>query len=134
MSQNNYPQNGQGYYPPNGQGYYPPGGYQNPYPNIQSPIALSIVSTVLSVLSTFCCCLPLGIISLTMGIVSIVFATKVNSLLSVGNFQAAKEAADKAKMWGWISLGVCLVGIVLGIIVSIIYILPHLNESGFELN
>ena len=97
----------QGYNPQGGQGFEPQGGYQNnqPYPNIQSPMVWSILSTI-------CCCLPFGI-------VSIVYASKVNSLLSVGNFQAAKEAADKAKMWAWIAFGLGLVSNLIGILLQI---------------
>ncbi len=101
MSQGYNPQGGQGFGPQGGQGFPAQGGYQNnqPYPNIQSPIVWSILATIF-------CCLPFGI-------VSIVYASKVNSLLSVGNFQAAKEAADKAKMWAWISFGL---GLLIGVI------------------
>lgn len=85
----------QGYNPQGGQGFNPQGFDPQPYPNIQSPI-------VWSILSTFCCCLPFGI-------VSIVYAAKVNSLAAVGAFQEAKESADKAKMWAWIAFGLGLV-------------------------
>lgn len=98
-----YPQNGQGYYPQNGQGYYPPGGYQNPYPNIKSPLIWSILSMIF-------CCWPLGL-------VSIIYATQVNSLLSIGAFQAAQENADKAKMWAWLSFFSCLLVVVIYIII-----------------
>ncbi len=102
MSQINNPQNGQRYFPQNGQNYIPPGEYQNPYPNIQSPMIWSILSMIF-------CCWPLGI-------VSIMYAAQVNSLLSLGAFQAAQENADKAKMWAWIAC-------ISGILVMLFYII-----------
>lgn len=109
------PQGGQGFAPQGGQGFGPQVGYQNsqPYPNIKSPMVWSILSTI-------CCCIPFGI-------VSIVYAAKVNSLLSVGNFQAAKEAADKAKMWAWIAFGL---GLISNAIAFVIQFLAAAAESG----
>ncbi|MBR1838626.1 MAG: CD225/dispanin family protein [Bacteroidaceae bacterium] len=47
---------------------------------------------IYGILCTFCCCLPLGI-------VSIVYASKVDSLFMIGDYQGAQEAADKAKKY-----------------------------------
>src|ERR1700754_1879508 len=55
-----------------------------------------------AIFSTLCCCLPFGI-------VSIVYAAQVNGLLAGGNVDAARKAADNAKMWFWIAFGLGLV-------------------------
>ncbi len=59
-------------------------------------LALAIVSTIL-------CCIPAGI-------VSIVYSTKVNSEYDKGNYQAAENASKNAKTWGFVAVGVALVG------------------------
>jgi len=53
----------------------------------------------LAICSTLLCCLPCGI-------VSIVYASKVDSAWTQGNYAGAKEYSDKAKMWGIIAAGV----------------------------
>lgn len=60
---------------------------------------------VQSILVTLCCCIPFGI-------VAIVYAARVKAYLLGGQYAMAREASDKAKMWGWIGF---LVGIVFGI-------------------
>ncbi len=47
---------------------------------------------VQAVLVTLCCCLPFGI-------VAIVNASKVNTLVQAGDYQAAQQASDDAKKW-----------------------------------
>lgn len=66
----------------------------------------------LAILSTIFCCLPFGI-------VSIVFASKVDNLWNIGDYNGAMEAARKAKTWFWLSFGL---GLVLDIIILIYYI------------
>lgn len=61
---------------------------------------------VWSILATVLCCLPLGI-------VAIINSNKVDSLWSEGRYEEARKAADNAKMFCLISLGL---GIVSGII------------------
>ncbi len=74
------------------QGFEPQEGFENSqsYPNVSSPLVWSILSTIF-------CCLPTGI-------VSIVYASQVNSLLSVGSFQKAQKAAGAAKIWALVSV------------------------------
>lgn len=66
-----------------------------------------------AILSTLCCCMPFGI-------VSIVFASQVNTKLSVGDIVGAKDSAGKAKMWMLISVGLGLVAWVISIIVQVV--------------
>ena len=53
---------------------------------------------VWAILSTVLCCMPFGV-------VSIVYASKVDSLWTMGQYTAAEEAAQKAKKWFWAALG-----------------------------
>lgn len=57
----------------------------------------------LAILSTLLCCLPFGI-------VSIVYASKVDSEWARGDYEAAQNNSDKAKMWGIIAAAVGFVG------------------------
>lgn len=66
---------------------------------------------VLAIVCTVCCCLPLGI-------VAIIKASKVNGLYLAGQYEAAEHEAQEAKKWS-------LIGIVVGIIVDIIYVLVN---------
>lgn len=60
---------------------------------------------IFSILVTLCCCLPLGI-------VSIVYASKINSLQKSGDYEGAKAAAKKAKIF-------MIVGAIGGLITSV---------------
>ena len=51
-----------------------------------------------AILVTLCCCMPLGI-------PAIVFASRVDGLVRMGNYSEAKACSDKAKMWCWIGFG-----------------------------
>jgi uncharacterized membrane protein YvbJ len=70
---------------------------QQNLPEVPSHLALAIVTTVL-------CCLPLGI-------VSIVYAAQVNSKLQAGDYNGALNCSKKASLFGWISFGIGLCGI-----------------------
>lgn len=63
------------------------------------------------VLATICCCLPLGI-------VGIVKANKVNGLYYAKQYEAANLAAQEAKKWSLIGMGV-------GLFINIIYWLVY---------
>ncbi len=92
--QQNYQQGGyqQGGYQ---QGGYQPGGYQQggyqpgPVPNTPYKPESGLVW---GILTTLFCCLPFGI-------VSIVYASKVDSLWYMGNYEGAMDSARKAKNW-----------------------------------
>jgi hypothetical protein len=63
-----------------------------------------------AILVTLFCFLPTGI-------AAIVFATQVNSKQNLGDFQGAQKAAQNAKLWTFISLGIGLL-ILLIVIIS----------------
>lgn len=64
---------------------------------------------VWAILCTVLCCLPLGI-------VSIIYATKVDSLYSQGDYQGAQEASDKAKKFA-------IIGAIASAVVMVLYFL-----------
>ncbi len=64
---------------------------------------------VWSILTTVFCCLP-------GGIVAIIYSSKVNTALALGNYGAALEASKKAKMWN-------LIGLVVGVVSTVVYFL-----------
>lgn len=64
---------------------------------------------VLAIICTVCCCLPLGI-------VGIVKASKVNGLYLAKQYEAAAIAAQEAKKWSYIGIGV-------GLVIDIIYVI-----------
>lgn len=61
----------------------------------------------LAIFTTVCCCLPFGI-------VGIVYAAKVNGLYLSKQYAAAQQAADNAKKWS-------LIGIGIGVAIDLIY-------------
>lgn len=58
---------------------------------------------VMAILSTLCCCLP-------SGIVAIVFAAQVDGKWAAGDVSGAQDYSEKAKLWGFVSIGLGLVG------------------------
>ena len=65
---------------------------------------------------TLCCCLPLGI-------VSIVYASKINSLQNAGDYEGAKAAAKKAKIF-------MIIGAVGGLIASVgLFATGYISDS-----
>ena len=72
-----------------------PGNYGNFPPNVDNHMAFAIFSTI-------CCCIPAGIYS-------IVLASKVKPLVTMGDYNGALKAAEQAKEWCWISVGLGLV-------------------------
>ncbi|MBO4648224.1 MAG: CD225/dispanin family protein [Lentisphaeria bacterium] len=65
-----------------------------------------------AILATIFCCLPFGI-------VSIVYASKANSAVGVGNFQQAQQDAEKAKTWFWLAFAFGLVSSIIGAAIQI---------------
>ncbi len=106
----------------------PEGDAQNPYappsrfypeadaaahiPNYLTP---AIILTVISCFSMCCSCFAL--LGVPFGIVALVYANKVNTLLAGGNFAQARQASDNAKLWCWITAGVLIVSVLLGLLI-----------------
>lgn len=77
-----------------------------------------------AIFSTLFCCLPLGIVSL-------VYASKVNSLLAKGDIQGARKASSYAKLWAqlgvWTLLGPALLIAIVLLVLQIF--LPDVLKS-----
>ena len=87
-----------------------------PFPPSPSPLATripnymiwAILITIASVL--FCC-----IIGTIPGVIAIVFAAQVNTKLAAGDEPGAWIASRRAKLWCWITTGLCILGLLLTI-------------------
>lgn len=66
-----------------------------------------------AILVTLFCCVPCGV-------AAIVYATKVNSLLSAGDVAGAQAASGKAKMWIMISMGIGIALFLINFLVNFI--------------
>lgn len=92
----------------NEQGYQP-----QDYSRQEVPPLKPNSNLFLAIFTTLCCCLPFGI-------VAIVKSTKVDSFYNMRQYQAAQNAADEAKKWSLIGIGI---GAVISIIYAIIYVI-----------
>ncbi len=89
--------------------------HQNvPIPQIPDYKTQSILLIVFS--SVLCCFTCISILALPFAIVALVTSNKIQTHISVGNFELAQETSRKTKMWCWISFGVLIGAIILGII------------------
>ena len=88
----------------------------SPPPTYQIPTYLAQ-----SILVTLCCCMPFGI-------PAIVYASRIDNLMRMGQYTEAQECSRKAKMWCWISFGI---GIPANIIVFILQFAAEFADSGF---
>ncbi|MCK4564001.1 MAG: CD225/dispanin family protein [Verrucomicrobia bacterium] len=77
-----------------------------------------------SIVVTLLCCLPLGI-------PAIVFAAKVNGLVTAGQIEEAKAASSKAKMWCWLSFGIGIVVIITQVILQFGAIMLAAGVEGY---
>ena len=94
--------------PPSPPPYTPPSApVSPPTGNIPNYFVWSIIATVFATIFTMltCCCLPLG---LAPGIPAIMFANKANRMATFDDPAAARDAADKAKLWTWVTTGVAI--------------------------
>lgn len=73
-----------------------------------------------AIISTLCCCIPFGI-------PAIVFASQVNSKIAGGDYDGAREASRKAKMWTMVAFGV---GIVSNLLTVGLQILAEMGKAG----
>ena len=81
--------------------------------NTASPVPNHMVWSIAITIVSLCVCCIIGTIP---GIVAIVFSSKVNGALDRGDFAEAKRSSDNAKLWCWITTGLCILGVVLNIV------------------
>ena len=77
------------------------------YGAIPNHLAWAIIATVVGL----CLCCP----SLITGIVAIVFASKVNGLLTRGDIDGARRASAQAKTWCWVTTALAIIGLFINI-------------------
>lgn len=68
-----------------------------------------VLSIVAAAVSFFFCCFPFGLIA-------VIFSMQVNQRLANGDYEGAKSASEKAKLWAWICIGIALALFVLNMI------------------
>ena len=88
---------------------FPPEQNYGPVPNY-------LVWAILITIASLCLCCVVGTIP---GIVAIVFASQVNGKLSAGDRAGAEQASKNAKLWCWITTGLCILGLLLGILMQV---------------
>ena len=76
------------------------------------PVPNYLVWAILITIASLCLCCIVGTIP---GIVAIVFASQVNSKLSAGDRAGAEQASKNAKLWCWVTTGLCILGLLLSI-------------------
>ena len=86
--------------------YFQPASAHGAVPRIPSYMAWAIVTLIL-------CFWPTGI-------VAVVYASQVGNKLTLGDYAGAQESSRKAKVWCWVTFGIAIAGIVIGIIVAVI--------------
>jgi hypothetical protein len=90
----------------------PPPAPSSPAPSSYGPIPNYLVWAILITIASLCLCCIVGTIP---GVVAIVFATQVNTKLSAGDRAGAEQASKNAKLWCWITTGLCILGLLLSI-------------------
>lgn len=76
---------------------------------------------VFAILATVFCCIPTGI-------VSIIYAAQVNAKLQAGDYGGAREASRNAKTWCWVSFGLGLASVVVGVLLGMLGVLSNLHH------
>ena len=74
---------------------------------------------VWAILVTICCCVPTGI-------VAIIYAAQVNSKLSSGDYAGAVRYSNSAKTWCWVSLGLGIASVVIGL--GLGFVMPTVDD------
>lgn len=86
-----------------------------PLPPAPSAVPNHLVwSSITTALSFFVCCLScVSFFGIATGIVAIVYGSKVNRLLGVGDLEGARAASNTAKIWAWVTTGLLIAGVLL---------------------
>jgi hypothetical protein len=76
--------------------------------SVPNHLVWAIIATIIATMVTMwtCCLLPIG---LPTGITAIVYGTKVNQLLEMGDRDGAEKASKNAKIWCWITTTIALI-------------------------
>ena len=103
---------GGGIVAPPGGSQIPQGGVPQPGQVAGAPVAHAPIPNYLvqAIVVTILCCWPFGI-------PAIIFAAKVDGMVSRGDIAGALEASKKAKTWTWVSFGCGLSAIVLYVLI-----------------
>jgi hypothetical protein len=115
--QTGYPQ---GYYqqrtyPPYQPGYDPARGYYTP-PYVPSHMVWAILTLIL-------CFFPTGI-------VAVVYASKVDGRLAMGDVTGAQDASRNAKIWSWVSFGIAVAMWIFWILVFVLVFTSAVQSGG----
>lgn len=86
----------------------PPYEPQTPLTSASTGIPNYLVWSIIVTVLGFCLCCVIGSIP---GIVAIVFGMKVNSQLQAGDIDGARKASETAKIWTWVTTGLCVIGL-----------------------
>ena len=85
---------------------------------IPNYLVQAILLTIFGAMTS--CCYLAGLPTLATGIVAIVFASQVEGKVRSGDIDGALSSSRKARTWCWVSLGILLAGVVLGILLVFI--------------
>lgn len=90
-----------------------PYGYGGMVPRVASHLVWAIISFVFFFWPT--------------AIAAIVYASRVNNRLAIGDFYGAQEASRKAKIWCWVSF---IIAVVVWVVVAVVAVLAARASSG----
>ncbi|NLK68307.1 MAG: hypothetical protein GX283_03990 [Clostridiaceae bacterium] len=128
QEQNQYPGQDQSQYQYSDQNQYQ-NQYQNyaPEPPVDKIPDYKVQSILLIVFSSVLCCVTcLSLIALPFAIVALVNSNKIAGHIAAGNYDLALKASADTKKWCWVSFGILLATVVIGIVLSIVML-----SSGF---
>ncbi len=98
--------------PPQSTGLTPmvqaPASAATPVPNYMVP----------AIFSMLCCCLPSGVVSL-------IYAIQANSKAAAGFFDEARQSANTAKTWLWVSVALGVLGNGLVVLIQILALIAN---------
>lgn len=78
---------------------------------------------IASIFLTLCCCPPLGI-------PAIVFSSMSSSHLASGNYAAALDSANKAKLFFWLGFGLGLAGTIIYLMLGGLAVIADIASGG----